>query len=183
MCKKIIIRIEDSLEEKINLSSLKLKDNEDLIIDDGNFEHNFHKLLDEKYEDKLDVVLINVMSNKVDFYSDWLKRTLINVAEDMPMKDFVSQLLEVINSKDTNFVNFIKYSPYFQLTCNPEINILFNNMDLENVNVNNLIIYDDRITLCFKLIRYPNITYSCLDDNKDKGFIYYKERPLKYENI
>ncbi len=183
MKKIFIIKIESRLEGKLNLSSLKLKDNESLIIDNGNFETEFHNLLNEKYGNEAyesNVTLIDVMSNKVYYRcNDFLSRTLINVREDMSMKDFVSQLLEVVNNEDTNFVNFIKYNPYFQLSNNQEINIMFNNMDLKNIKNNNLIVYNDRVTLSYTLNQYPNIAYSCIDDNKEKGFIFYKESPLK----
>ena len=190
MAKKYVIKIEKRLEEEFNLSSLKLKDNELLFIEDemDEFKRKLYYKIDEKFNgDKSDIIIIEVLDHKVGLFTDNLLRiienTLFEVDHNASMKEFIEKLLRAFNNRDSSFISFIKYSPYLQ--NGGDIRLLFDTYDIGGfMNEGNLIVYGDRIPLTsVTLSEFYNITYTNLTNNSKKGFLFYKDKLLWKENF
>lgn len=182
MSKKFVIRIEKYEEEKLHLSNLKLKDNELVVVDDGeDYEHKLHTMMDKKFNgDKTDVVFLDVHEHKIGFMSEGLSRILENTQLEADpngdVRGFVIKVLRTLNKKDSSFISFIKYSPYFQKCTDGVIHLLFDRYNLDDfIYRDNLVVYGEKSLLTLlTLSRYYNITYTNLTENSKEGFLFYK---------
>lgn len=182
MGRKFILRVNEYDEKMLNLSSLKLKDNELLVVDDEeSFEHKLHRMLEQKFNgDKTDVIVLDIHEHKIGLATDNLFRIIENTALEVDhngdVRGFIVKLLRALNTKDASFLSFLKYYPYFQKDS--VIHLLFDRYNLDDfVYRQNLIVYGDKTLLTsLTLSRYLNITYTNLTDNSKEGFLYYKDR-------
>lgn len=183
MGRKFVLKISEYDEKNLHLSSLKLKDNELVVVEDGeDYEHKLHTMMDKKFNgDKTDVVFLDIHEHKIGFMSEGLFRILENTAlETDPNGDargFVIKVLRALNKKDSSFISFIKYSPYFQKCTDGVIHLLFDRYNLDDfIYRDNLIVYGEKSLLTLlTLSRYYNITYTNLTDNSKEGFLFYKD--------